>query len=147
MFVTLFLVSVGVESSIEERLRNEFRAADADQDGFLLASELQSAVNKCGVTLSEVRMKEVMRVFDTKQNGTVEYEKICRIFQPSGFSGSRTPSPTQLGLAKYFVEDATAPPAPRRKLSDAQSLDQQLNSPKFLVVTPIYCLVVLISKD
>ena len=74
--------AIGEESSIEAKLRNEFNAVDSDRDGFLSKEELLVAAEKCGVSLSDSRMEEVLGSFDTKQNGTVEFEKICKVFQP-----------------------------------------------------------------
>lgn len=125
--------SIGEESSIEAKLRNEFNSADGNHDGFLTKAELKSAAEKCGVSLTDSRLEEVLSSFDTKQDGTVEFEKICRVFQPQKPVGSRTPSPL-----RYIANPETAPEPPntkpRRKLSDAQKMDQHINSsPNFTV--------------
>ena len=53
---------------------------DADHDGFLTAAELEAAGQKCGVSLSQDKLQEVISNFDTRKDGSVEFEKICMAF-------------------------------------------------------------------
>jgi len=64
----------------EEELRSIFRRFDEDGSGAISSEELQSAMRLLGVKVSPNSAKKVLKVIDTDNNGTVEWEEFYAFF-------------------------------------------------------------------
>jgi len=58
-------------------VRDVFRRFDADHDGVLTLKEFSQALAKFGFRLSQEEVVQVMRHFDTRQDGQVSYNEFC----------------------------------------------------------------------
>jgi hypothetical protein len=114
--------AMGSEGTIETKLRDVFKAVDSDNDGFLTALELETAGTNCGVPLSTDKLKEVIGTFDTRADGTVDFEKICNVFR-----ADTPPSPVEPVSPALRKSESEPANSIKQKLVQAKVLDDKLN--------------------
>ncbi|XP_060582291.1 neo-calmodulin-like [Ruditapes philippinarum] len=63
-------------------IRNAFKVLDRDQSGYIEAKELKEVLQKCGQSLSDDEISEMIAVADSNKDGKINYneftEYMCR---------------------------------------------------------------------
>lgn len=71
------------------QVRDVFRRFDADRNGVLCYHEVERALQKFGFILSPEETLAIMRYFDFKGEGQIDYEAFCeRVLDPDFHAGN-----------------------------------------------------------
>ncbi|XP_052765790.1 neo-calmodulin-like [Mya arenaria] len=81
-FIKFFKEYKGKHQNDEKAIRNAFKAFDKNGNGMIEASELRAIMQRCGQTLSDSEIEEMIKVADSNHDGKINYnefvEFICK---------------------------------------------------------------------
>ncbi|KAI1732238.1 EF hand domain-containing protein [Ditylenchus destructor] len=70
-----------------EEYRKAFTFFDANHDGYITTTEMENAMNKCGVFPSKLELRLIMSQGDKDKNGVITFDEFCQLMRNQELTG------------------------------------------------------------